>query len=63
MRVEEWPLVESNFDGTPSTMKVVCSVWVGGKDGDSIKILPIDINMAHLPLIETYIRLIWVDWT
>lgn len=31
------------FDGTPSAMKVACSVWSGGKSGDNFKILPIAI--------------------
>ena len=33
-------------DGTLCTMKVVCTVWVGGKVGDKIKNLP--INMKEL---------------
>ena len=33
-----------NFiDGTPCTVKVVCTVWSGGKDGDDFKVLPITI--------------------
>ena len=33
-----------NFiDGTPCTVKVVCTVWSGGKDGDYFKVLPITI--------------------
>lgn len=35
------------LDGTPYTMKVVCTVWVGGKVGDCIKFLPIDINVVN----------------
>lgn len=35
--------MEFIIDGTPSTVKVVCSVWTGGKDGDCFKILPISI--------------------
>lgn len=31
-------------DGTPCTVKVVCTVWSGGKDGDYIKLLPITIT-------------------
>lgn len=30
-------------DGTPYTMKVVRTVWSGGKGGDDIKALPITI--------------------
>jgi hypothetical protein len=34
-----------NFsDGTPYELKGSCTVWVGGKDGDYIKVLPIDIG-------------------
>jgi hypothetical protein len=34
-----------NFsDGTPYELKGSCTVWVGGKDGDYIKVLPIDIS-------------------
>lgn len=33
-----------NFiDGTPCTVKVVRTVWSGGKDGDHFKVLPITI--------------------
>lgn len=33
-----------NFiDGTPYTVKVVRTVWSGGKDGDDFKVLPITI--------------------
>lgn len=33
-----------NFiDGTPCTVKVVCTVWSRGKDGDDVKVLPIAI--------------------
>lgn len=33
-----------NFiDGTPCTVKVVRTVWSGGKDGDHVKVLPITI--------------------
>ena len=33
-----------NFiDGTPYTVKVVRTVWGGGKDGDDFKVLPITI--------------------
>ena len=31
-------------------MKVACTVWVRGKDGDKIKILPIDIIIQNNPL-------------
>jgi hypothetical protein len=31
------------LDGTPCAMKVACTVWTGGKVGDSIKDLPISI--------------------
>ena len=35
---------ESFFnDGTPCAVKVACTVWVRGKGGDYIKVLPIDI--------------------
>lgn len=41
-----------NFiDGTPCTVKVVRTVWSGGKDGDNFKVLPITIvNTANLNL-------------
>lgn len=32
------------IDGTPYEVKVSRTVWVGGKDGDNFKILPIDID-------------------
>lgn len=33
-----------NFiDGTPYTVKIVRTVWSGGKDGDNFKVLPITI--------------------
>ena len=35
-------------DGTPYTMKVVCTVWSGGKAGDSIKSLPITIILQEI---------------
>lgn len=35
-----------HIDGTPCAVKIACTVWSGGKDDDSIKILPITI--AHL---------------
>ena len=31
------------LDGTPYAMKVACTVWSGGKDGDYFKLLPIAI--------------------
>ncbi len=31
------------LEGTPCAMKVACTVWTGGKVGDSIKYLPISI--------------------
>ena len=34
---------DENLDGTPCAMKVACTVWLGGKVGDSIKYLPIEI--------------------
>ena len=34
------------IDGTPYAMKVARTVWVGGKCGDNIKALPIDIKYA-----------------
>lgn len=34
-----------NFgDGAPYELKGSCTVRVGGKDGDNIKVLPIDIG-------------------
>ena len=35
------------FDGTPYEVKVSCTVWAGGKDGDNIKILPISIGLVN----------------
>lgn len=32
-----------NIDGAPCAVKVACTVWAGGKDGDTIKVLPISI--------------------
>ena len=50
MRQEEQPLVISkSYDGTPYTLKGVCTVWIGGKVGDDIKFLPIDIIKANVP--------------
>lgn len=34
-------------DGTPCAVKVACTVWAGGKDGDSIKVLPISIKIVQ----------------
>ena len=35
---------QGNFiDGTPCAVKVACTVWSGGKDGDYFKVLPIAI--------------------
>ena len=34
---------DDHLDGTPCAMKVACTVWTGGKVGDSIKDLPISI--------------------
>lgn len=31
------------IDGTPCAVKAARTVWVGGKDRDNIKVLPIDI--------------------
>lgn len=31
------------IDGTPCAVKVACTVWAGGKDGDNNKVLPISI--------------------
>ena len=31
------------IDGTPYAVKVACTVWTGGKDGDDFKVLPISI--------------------
>ena len=33
-------------DGKPCELKGSCTVWVGGKGGDNIKILPIDIPLV-----------------
>ena len=39
------------IDGTPYAMKVACTVWTGGKDGDYIKVLPIGIlSEQHMVL-------------
>ena len=37
------PSRDNNLDGKPDAMKVARPVWVGGKSGDQIKRLPIDI--------------------
>lgn len=34
-------------DGTPCAVKVACTVWTGGKNGDYIKVLPIRIQSNH----------------
>lgn len=34
---------DNYLEGTPCAMKVACTVWTGGKVGDSIKDLPISI--------------------
>ena len=42
--MEEQPQVNKAdyfIDGTPCAVKVACTVWSRGKDGDNIKILPI----------------------
>lgn len=36
----------NQIDGTPCAMKVACTVWVRGKDGDNLKLLPIDITVV-----------------
>lgn len=50
MEIEKWPLVNQNInkliDGTPYDGKLSCTVWVGGKFGDDIKELPIDIKVV-----------------
>ncbi|PKM52476.1 MAG: hypothetical protein CVV02_01615 [Firmicutes bacterium HGW-Firmicutes-7] len=38
-------MYKHKYDGTPCEVKVSCTVWVGGKSGDDIKGLPIDIKM------------------
>ena len=68
MEMEEWPqanlqtikrLLKFVNGGTPCAMKVACTVWVGGKVGDNIKYLPIDItNITNSPTIE---RCLWRD--
>lgn len=35
------------IDGTPCAVKVACTVWAGGKDGDYIKVLPISIKIVQ----------------
>ena len=40
MRTRPWT---TEFDGTPCAVKVARTVWIGGKGGDCIKTLPIDI--------------------
>lgn len=37
------------FGGTPSAVKVACSVWTGGKGGDDFKVLPIGIVDSSNP--------------
>lgn len=37
-------LNSNSIDGTPYAMKVACTVWSGGKDGDNFKALPIRID-------------------
>lgn len=44
MRVEVMDTSRNYYGGTPCAMKVACTVWTGGKDGDSIKILSIGID-------------------
>lgn len=34
----------TEFDGTPCAVKAARTVWIGGKGGDDIKALPIDIR-------------------
>lgn len=44
-------------DGKPCAVKVACTVWVGGKSGDCIKGLPININnTSDYPTIEGHLR-------
>lgn len=43
--------------GTPRAVKVACVVWVGGKAGDRLKGLPINIiNFANPPAAQ---RRLW----
>ena len=43
--------------GTPRAVKVACVVWVGGKAGDRLKGLPINIiNFANPPATQ---RRVW----
>ena len=44
MKSEQQPLVGSPVDGTPCMMKVVRTVWNGGKVSDHLKDLPIVIK-------------------
>ena len=39
MKCEQWNFI----DGTPCAVKVACTVWSRGKDGDDFKVLPIAI--------------------
>ena len=59
MEIEEWMSVGMfYFDGTPCAVKVARTVWVGGKDRDNIKILPIDIiNFADSATEEYALRM------
>ena len=44
-------------DGKPCAVKVACTVWIGGKSGDCIKGLPININNTpNHPTIEGNLR-------
>ena len=43
MGMERRVPVGKYLDGKPDAMKVARPVWVGGKSGDQIKRLPIDI--------------------
>ena len=42
--MQNFVLNSNGIDGTPSAVKVACSVWSGGKDGDDFKALPIRID-------------------
>ena len=44
-------------DGTPCAVKVACTVWARGKDGDCIKVLPIGIlNITDITAVERCLR-------
>ena len=53
MKCEQWNFI----DGTPCAVKVACTVWSGGKDGDYFKVLPIAIVNITNP--STIKRCVW----